>query len=88
MTRGVSPNLPVTYVADAVRDGDWRAARKAMAERLGSAFDQTDSARDLKAIAMSLVPLIESCEVDEQRNMDRSDTPLASLMAEADEQGF
>ena len=83
MPRGVSPTMTETRVASAIGDADWPQARRLMAQRLGEAFDQTDSARDLKAIAMSLIPLIESCELDEQRSVDRSETPLASIMAEA-----
>ena len=55
-----------------------------MAVRLAEAFDQTDSARDLKAITMSLAPLMEACEVDDRQSAERADTPLSSILAEAE----
>jgi len=88
MANGVSPMLTSTDLGSAIRDGDWTRARRLMAIRLGEAFDQTDSARDLKAISMSLAPLMAQCEIDDQRKAASSNTPLASIMAEADEQGF
>ena len=88
MANGVSPTLNSTDLGGAIRDGDWVRARRLMAIRLGEVFDQTDSARDLKAISMSLTPLMAQCEVDDQRESASTDTPLATLMAEADEQGF
>ena len=88
MPHGVAPSMSRTDLASAVRDGDWPQARRAMAIRLAEAFDQTDSARDLKAITMSLSPLIEACEMDDRQRAERAETPLSSIMAEADEQGY
>lgn len=88
MANGISPTLSNTDLGGAIRDGDWVRARRLMAIRLGEAFDQTDSARDLKAISMSLTPLMTQCEADDLRESASGDTPLATLMAEADEQGF
>lgn len=71
-------------VTDAVREGDWTAARLALAERLAEAADATDSARDLKSIARSLTPLLDRCEIDEARQRAAGDTPLSRIMAEAE----
>ena len=84
MASGVSPTLGSTDLGGAIRDGDWVRARRLMAIRLGEAFDQTDSARDLKAISMSLVPLMVACEADDVREAAASGTPLADILAEAE----
>ena len=84
MASGVSPTLGSTDLGGAIRDGDWVRARRLMAIRLGEAFDQTDSARDLKAISMSLAPLMVACEADEMREAANSDTPLSRILAEAE----
>lgn len=84
MPHGVMPIMSETNLAAAVREGDWPRARRAMAVRLAEAFDQTDSARDLKAITMSLAPLMEACEVDDRQSAERTDTPLSSILAEAE----
>lgn len=83
MPHGVTPTMSETDLAGAVRSGDWPQARRAMAIRLAEAFDQTDSARDLKAITMSLAPLIEACEVDDRQRAERADTPLSVILDEA-----
>lgn len=83
MPRGVKPNMQVTNVADAVRSGDWPSARRAMAVRLADAFDMTDSARDLKALALSLIPLVEACEVDAMKAEDQDGSPLFKIVEEA-----
>lgn len=85
MAQGKSPVMSITNLTDEIRKGDWPAARRAMAIRLGEAFDQTDSARDLKAISMTLVPLIAECEKDEERSeMDKQETAYSSIIAEAE----
>ena len=86
MSSGISPKLGATDLGGAIRDGDWVRARRLMAIRLGEAFDQTDSARDLKAISMSLTPLMVACEADDLREAAGADTPLADILAEAEAQ--
>ena len=83
MPRGVRPDMQPTSVADAVRDGNWPAARRAMAVRLAEAFDMTDSARDLKALSLSLIPLVEACETDAARSGDLESTPLFKILGDA-----
>jgi len=83
MPRGVKPDLQPTSVADAVKEGNWPAARRAMAVRLADAFDTTDSARDLKALALSLIPLVEYCEVDALRDEDESKSPIFRIVEQA-----
>ena len=84
MPHGVTPTMNESNLASAVRVGDWPKARRAMAIRLAEAFDQTDSARDLKAITMSLAPLIEMCETDDRLSANSDETPLSSILAEAE----
>ena len=83
MPKGVKPDLKPTSVAEAVRNGDWVEARRAMAARLADAFDMTDSARDLKALSLSLIPLVEACEVDMLRDEDTERSPLFKIVEEA-----
>lgn len=54
-----------------------------MAIRLADAFDTTDSARDLKALSLSLIPLVEACEVDALRDEDAERSPLFKIVEEA-----
>ena len=68
-------------VEQALLDNDYAAARKAMAVRLARMFDNTDSARDVKAISISLAPIVERCEQDFKSVQDtEQDTPLNRIM--------
>ena len=84
MARGkaIPKNTEAASVEQAILESDWQAARYAMAVKLGRMFDHTDSARDVKAISLSLAPLVDACE-----SSDRGDitaTPLDNILAEAE----
>jgi hypothetical protein len=73
-------------VERAIINNDYPAARKAMAVRLARMFDNTDSARDLKATTLSLEPLVTKCEQDFATIEDaESDNPLNHIMAMAED---
>lgn len=77
---------PAKNVEQAILDNDYPSARKAMAVRLARMFDNTDSARDVKALSISLAPLIERCEQDFTAESDtKSDTPLNRIVAMAED---
>lgn len=77
----VDMTVPIDSVEDAVVRQDWKGARLAMAVRLARMLDSTDSARDVKALVMSLDPLIDKCESDSKTDEDAAkDTPLADIL--------
>lgn len=77
---------PAKNVEQAILDNDYPSARKAMAVRLARMFDNTDSARDVKALSISLAPLIERCEADSAGVQDaEADTPLNRIVAMAED---
>lgn len=77
---------PAKNVEQAILDNDYPSARKAMAVRLARMFDNTDSARDVKALSISLAPLIERCEQDFTAESDtEADTPLNRIVAMAED---
>ena len=77
---------PPKSVEQAIIDDDYPSAHKAMAIRLAHMFDNTDSARDLKALSISLAPLVEKCEHDLAATKDaEADTPLNRIVAMADD---
>ena len=73
----------VQSVETAIRESDWNSARHAMAVKLGRMFDHTDSARDVKSIAISLMPLVDACETSERGEVT-SKTQLANIIEEAE----
>jgi hypothetical protein len=77
----ISMDEPPKSVEQAILADDFPGARKAMAVRLARMFDNTDSARDVKALSISLAPLVEACEADYNATMDEdADTPLNRIM--------
>ena len=84
MARGkaIPKNTESASVEQAILANDWGAARYAMAVKLGRMFDHTDSARDVKAISLSLAPLVDACESGTRG--DATETPLESILAEAE----
>lgn len=76
----VDMTIPIQSVEAAVLSNDWSAARYAMTVRLARMFDQTDSARDVKALSMSLEPMIDKCEKDFEESNEREDTPLDGIL--------
>lgn len=80
----ISDAIPVGSIEKAVRNGEWASARLSMAVKLARMMDNTDSARDVKSISLSLEPLLDKCEADAQRVNDAVDTPYAQIMREAE----
>ena len=76
--------IPIGSVESAVLSGDFVSARLSMAARLARMLDNIDSARDVKALSMSLIPLLDRCEQDEKAKTVHDNTPLASILAEAE----
>lgn len=69
-------------VEDALQRGDYDEAERLVALKLARAFDATNSARDLKAIARELRLAMNDMQQTEQANQD---TPLAEILAMAEE---
>lgn len=80
----VDVNADAGPIESAVLARDYAAARMAMAGKLAKMLDATDSARDVKALSLSLGPLLDRCETEESIMSD-SDTPLADIMREVEE---
>lgn len=70
-------------VEKALVSGDWPQVRYAMAVKLAHMFDQTESARDAKAISVSLAPLVAACEADRVLS-GKDDSELSRILAEAE----
>ena len=82
----IDMDAPAGGVEQAIIENDYPAARKAMAVRLARMFDNTDSARDVKALSISLAPLVERCEQDFNATSDeKADTPLNRIMDMVDD---
>lgn len=71
-----------TSIAEAVRRHEWDKARYLTAIRVAEALDGTQSARDTKALSLSLLPLIDRVEATQIGQS--TDTPLARILAEAE----
>lgn len=86
MAAGKSVDLtaPAGAIEQAVIDGDYTKARKKVAVKLARMMDATDSARDAKSISLSLIQLMDKCEMDAAREGSEKDTPLAQILAEAE----
>ena len=80
--KSIPKNTKAASVEQAIIANDWEAARYAMAVKLGRMFDHTDSARDVKAISLSLAPLVDACEAGARGEI--KSTPLESILAEAE----
>lgn len=68
-----------TRLSDAVRNADWDTARHLAAIRVAEAMERTESARDTKALALSLDQLIDKCSAAQLGAM----TPLDEILARA-----
>lgn len=80
----VDMTIPIDSIEGAILRQDWKGARFAMAVRLARMLDSTDSARDVKALTMSLDPLIDKCESDFAPEEDNEgSTPLAEIISMA-----
>jgi hypothetical protein len=75
----VDMTVPIESVEAAVLRDDWAAARRAMTVRLARMFDATDSAREVKALSMSLDPMIDKCQTDYEDRQEKPETPLDKI---------
>ena len=75
-------DMPVARgpIESAVHNKDFPAARREMAVKLARMMDQTDSARDVKSVALTLTGLLDSCEADSKRDAASDETPLAKVL--------
>jgi hypothetical protein len=80
----ITNESPIGSIEQAVRDSDFTKARYSMSVKLARMMDATDSARDVKSLSLTLLDLLEKCETDRLREAEKNDTPLASILAEAE----
>jgi hypothetical protein len=80
----VDMTVPIESVEAAVLRDDWAAARRAMTVRLARMFDATDSAREVKALSMSLEPMLDKCERDSDEKAEKESTPLDEILGMAE----
>lgn len=80
----ILPDAPIGPVEQAIRAGNYSDARVHMTVKLARMMDNTDSARDAKAIALSLTQLIDKCEAESLAASDIAETPYAQIMREAE----
>lgn len=71
-----------TRLSDAVRQADWDTARHLAAIRVAEAMERTESARDTKALALSLDQLIDKCSTA-QVGRPGATTPLDEILSRA-----
>lgn len=76
--------VPIGSIEDAVRNSEWSNARLRMAVKLARMMDNSDSARDIKSLSLSLEPLLDKCESDAVARGAEEGTPLADILAEAE----
>lgn len=75
----------INSLTEAVTQGDWDKARHLLAIRVAEMVEKTDSPRETKALSISLNNLIDACE-EADVTSDSTDTPLAQILREAEEQ--
>ena len=80
----IDSTIPIGSIEAAVLNGEWASARLSMAVKLARMMDNTDSARDVKSLSLSLEPLLDKCEADAIRAVENSETPYARIMREAE----
>lgn len=73
-----------TRLSEAVRGADWTTARHLAAIKVAEAMERTESARDTKALALSLDQLIDKCEAA-RVGAPEDATPLAAILTQAAE---
>ena len=73
-----------TQLSDAVATGNWNKARHLAAIRVAQAMEKTESPREIKALSISLVDLLQTCE-DSDVTDSYEDTPFARIMRKYDE---
>ena len=82
MRTDTKPQGTDTRLSEAVKNADWATARHLAAIKVAEAMERTESARDTKALALSLDQLIDKCEAEQVGAADTS-TPLASILEQA-----
>lgn len=81
------PTSAPESIEEAWAAGDELAMARAIVRKYARVLDMTDSGRDIKPLATGMFEAMDRVRALEAMS-DISDTPLATLMAEADEQGF
>jgi len=74
-------------IEEAWAEGDELALARAVVRKYARVLDMTDSGRDIKPLATGMFEAMDRVRALEAKQ-NTSNTPLASIMAEADEQGF
>jgi len=74
-------------IEEAWTEGDELALARAVVRKYARVLDMTDSGRDIKPLATGMFEAMDRVRALEAKQ-NTSNTPLASIMAEADEQGF
>ena len=74
-------------IEEAWAEGDELAMARAVVRKYARVLDMTDSGRDIKPLATGMFEAMDRVRALEAKQ-NTSNTPLASIMAEADEQGF
>ncbi len=81
------PTSAPESIEEAWADGDELAMARAVVRKYARVLDMTDSGRDIKPLATGMFEAMDRVRALEAKAGSEG-TPLASLMAEADEQGF
>lgn len=71
-------------LSEAVKHGDWDKARHLAAIKVAEMMEKTDSPREVKALSISLVKLIDECEAGNVVGGEPS--PIDVILAQANEQ--
>jgi len=74
-------------IEEAWAEGDELALARAVVRKYARVLDMTDSGRDIKPLATGMFEAMDRVRALEAKQ-NTGNTPLASIMAEADEQGF
>lgn len=69
-------------LAQAVEAMEWDKARHLLACRVAESIEHTQSAREVKALSLTLSKLIDACE-ESRIGADPSETPLDRILGDA-----
>ena len=81
------PTSAPESIEEAWASGDELAMARALVRKYARVLDMTDSGRDIKPLATGMFEAMDRVRVLESKS-NVGDTPLASIMAEADAQGM
>lgn len=81
------PTSEPESIESAWASGDELAMARAVVRKYARVLDMTDSGRDIKPLATGMFEAMDRVRVLESKS-NVGDTPLASIMAEADAQGM